>query len=383
MSKRYITVPKGESALIAVYGREPVLNPSDFNDEASKEAAIDSAMNWYRNNSTKKELKKYTIEYAKKNSYTKDQVEKLESEPHNTFEFSVVGGLCRISNKGCPLTDKLIKFVTDNIRPILEKKRVRTVEIQDKPKVNVQDRIANQVREYLSELERYVDCYLDNLLSSKPEKMKDLSEWIREKDVKSSQSKMIADWYRPKIDQIQAAVDGDPIMREGYSFLSMPKLRRYCEFFRNMVNIFDENSKITKAIRKPRAKKKKSPEKQVAKLKYLKEFNINNKKLTSIDPRDIVGASKLVVYNTKYNKITLYEKSSLVDGFSIKGCTLIGFDEKSSATKKIRKPESFDFNKFLGGARAVNNAFKDISTKESSPNGRFNENVIILQAIHS
>ena len=105
--------------------------------------------------------------------------------------------------------------------------------------------------------------------------------------------------------------------------------------------------------------------------------------MTSIDPRDIVGASKLVVFNTKYNKITLYEKSSLVDGFSIKGCTLIGFDEKTSATKKIRKPETFDFSKFLGGARAVNNAFKDISTKESNPNGRFNENIIILQAIHS
>jgi hypothetical protein len=224
---------------------------------------------------------------------------------------------------------------------------------------------------------------LDNLISSNPEKLKDLSEWIREKDVKSQQSKMIADWYRPKIDQIQSAIDGDEIMREGYCFLSMPKLRRYGEFFRNLVNIFDENSKITKAVRKPRAKKKKSPDKQVAKLKYLKEYSIGNRKLTSIDPRDIIGASKLVVFNTKYNKLTVYEKSSLVDGFSVKGCTLIGYDEKNSSTKKIRKPESFDFNKFLGGARAVNNTFKDISTKESLPNGRFNEHVIIIQAIHS
>lgn len=383
MAKRYITVPKGENAYVAIYGREPILNLSDHPDSASRENAINSAINWYSNNSSKKELKKYTVEYAKKNSYSKDQIERLESEPFSSFEFSVVGGLCRISNRGFPLTDNLTKFVVENIAPIFQRKRVRETSVEDKPKVSVQDRIANQVREYLSELERYVDSYLDNLVNSNSEKMKDLAEWIREKDVKAQQSKMIADWYRPKIEQIQSAIDGDPVMREGYCFLSMPKLKRYGEFFRNLVNIFDENSKITKAVRKPRAKKKKSPEKQVAKLKYQKDYSIGSKKLTSIDPRDIIGASKLVVYNTKYNKITVYEKSSLVDGFSVKGCTLIGYDEKKSSSKKIRKPESFDFSKFLGGSRAVNNAYKDISTKESTPNGRFNENVILLQAIHS
>lgn len=383
MAKRYITVPKGENAYVAIYGREPILNLSDHPDTTSRENAINSAINWYSNNSSKKELKKYTVEYVKKNSYSKEQIEKLESEPFSSFEFSVVGGLCRISNRGFPLTDNLTKFVVDNIAPIFQRKRVGEVSTEDKPKVSVQDRIVNQVREYLSELERYVDCYLENLVKSNSEKLKDLSDWIREKDIKAQQSKMIADWYRPKIEQIQSAIDGDPIMREGYCFLSTPKLKRYGEFFRNLVNIFDENSKITKAVRKPRAKKKKSPEKQVAKLKYQKDYSIGSKKLTSIDPRDIIGASKLVVYNTKYNKITVYEKSSLVDGFSVKGCTLIGYDEKKSSSKKVRKPESFDFSKFLGGTRAVNNAYKDISTKESSPNGRFNENVILLQAIHS
>ena len=383
MAKRYITVPKGENAYVAIYGREPILNLSDHSDAASRENAINSAINWYSNNSSKKELKKYTVEYAKKNSYSKDQIERLESEPFSSFEFSIVGGLCRISNRGFPLTDNLTKFVVENIAPIFQRKRVRETSVEDKPKVSVQDRIANQVREYLSELERYVDSYLDNLINPNSEKMKDLAEWIREKDVKAQQSKMIADWYRPKIEQIQSAIDGDPVMREGYCFLSMPKLKRYGEFFRNLVNIFDENSKITKAVRKPRTKKKKSPEKQVAKLKYQKDYLIGSKKLTSIDPRDMIGASKLVVYNTKYNKITVYEKSSLVDGFSVKGCTLIGYDEKKSSSKKIRKPESFDFSKFLGGSRAVNNAYKDISTKESTPNGRFNENIILLQAIHS
>jgi len=383
MSKRYLSVPKNENPYVAVYGREPILDPNSFATEEEKEAAINSAINWYSNNSSKKELKKYTIDYAKKNSFTEEQIEKLDSEPYTTFEFSVVGGLCRIHNKGCPLTEKLTRFIHDNIQPILSRKRTKEPQAVNKPKISVQDRIVNQVRDYLSELERYVDCYLDNLISSSPDKMKDLSEWIRERDVKSQQSQMIADWYRPKISQIQAAIDGDSVMREGYSFLSLPKLRRYCEFFRNMVNVFDENSKITKAVRKPRAKKKKSPDKQVAKLKYLKEYDMNGKKLVSIDPREIVNASKIVVYNTKYNKITLYEKSSLVDGFSIKGCTLIGFDQKNSVSKKIRKPESFDFARFLGGARAINNAFKDITTKESLPNGRFNENIVILQAIHS
>jgi hypothetical protein len=76
----------------------------------------------------------------------------------------------------------------------------------------------------------------------------------------------------------------------------------------------------------------------------------------------------------------VYDASPLVDGFTIKGTTLIGFDEGSSKTKKLRDPKSV-LSRMIGGVRAINNAWETVKTKESVPNGRFNENTVIIQVI--
>jgi hypothetical protein len=76
----------------------------------------------------------------------------------------------------------------------------------------------------------------------------------------------------------------------------------------------------------------------------------------------------------------VYEASPLVDGFTIKGTTLLGYDETSSKTKKLRDPKSV-LSRMIGGVRAINNAWETVKTKETTPNGRFNEHTVIVQVI--
>ena len=76
----------------------------------------------------------------------------------------------------------------------------------------------------------------------------------------------------------------------------------------------------------------------------------------------------------------MYDASPLVDGFTIKGTTLVGYDEANSKTKKLRDPKSV-LSRMIGGVRAINNAWETVKTKETKPNGRFNEHTVILQVI--
>jgi hypothetical protein len=110
-------------------------------------------------------------------------------------------------------------------------------------------------------------------------------------------------------------------------------------------------------------------------MKFMREFV--ELKLKSCKPEDILASNELWVYNTKYRKVTVYK----ADGgtLSVKGTTILGFDVKNSKTLMLRKPEEF-FKGLSMGKRALNGALKTITTKPTVPNGRINEECILLGA---
>jgi hypothetical protein len=100
--------------------------------------------------------------------------------------------------------------------------------------------------------------------------------------------------------------------------------------------------------------------------------------LKSEHPTKLVNADEVWIYNTKYRRLTVYKPadSGLL---TVKGTTMINFDITTSISKTLRKPEVIkDFASM--GKRALNTAFKQLTTKPSKPNGRINEECIILKA---
>lgn len=176
--------------------------------------------------------------------------------------------------------------------------------------------------------------------------------------------------------ELQTAVD-DPNseQREGYSFLTKPKLNKYYEFIRD---IHEETQKFLDKTypKKIRKKKPVDPEKVTKNLKYLPKDETLN--LQSVSPKDILGAAMLTVYNTKNRSLTLYMGKE--EGLSIKGSTILNWDEDKSQTKKLRKPQEV-LPLFVGvGHGMVHPRFLGIKTKPSKPNGRINGNMILLWA---
>ena len=192
--------------------------------------------------------------------------------------------------------------------------------------------------------------------------------------VKSIQAKKIAEWFKPIAEEIEEAIAGKcPQLNEGYDFLTKPQKKKYYKLLQGIVNGCIESAE--NAPKRTRKKKVKTPEQLVAKVKYEqsnKEYN-----LSSIDPTQILGAKKLIAFNTKYRHLIVYETMD-PGGFIIKGTTLQNYSKDLSKSKTLRKPKDILKN-VTGGIRQFNNTWNTINSKEKTVNGRINSNTVLLK----
>lgn len=182
----------------------------------------------------------------------------------------------------------------------------------------------------------------------------------------SLDAKAIADYYLPLLTDLDQP--------EGYSRLSSSQKAAYVQFVKTIINdakLFSSNIR-TKA-RKPRKAKHRSAEQLAANVRFqAKDATL---KLASVPPSHIVGANAVWLFNTRYRKITYLEGS-----LSIKGTTVIGFDEKKSFTKTIRKPAMISeiLNK---GYKVMLTEITNLKTRHLAATGRIGKDSIILRVI--
>lgn len=164
---------------------------------------------------------------------------------------------------------------------------------------------------------------------------------------------------------------------EGYSHIKRPALLRRIKLIHAMVEDLDRVKASAKATRKTRTPKPRSADKQIAKLKYLKECN--DFKITSILPITIIGSMRLYVFNVKTKELTEYVSSSS-KGFEVKGTTLQNVDEQSRKIK-LRKPDEVIPVVQSKTVKQIENTWKTLTTKTNSPNGRLNADCVLLRAL--
>ena len=180
--------------------------------------------------------------------------------------------------------------------------------------------------EYIGELEGALDDFIKNGESFS------LYNDLKVKNIPKQYGEDIVTWAdRKSLEFIRAyeATDGD--IKEGYSNLGKRKLSQLIKLLGEMVEDVSRYSEYKKANRKPRTKKVKPASQQAAKVKYLKEFP--ELKLVSVSPTEIVGASQVWVYNTKYKKLAVYRTESAM-GIQVKG------DRKSTRLNSSHSQQS-------------------------------------------
>jgi len=250
---------------------------------------------------------------------------------------------------------------------LLEKK---DVEKKIRPKNTIQDRIQNQVENYVSTLEGQVDDFINSDYKLKYDVYNDLIN----RGCKSIHARKMRPLYRDCYnDLVDVYNKEDDFNQEAYSHLKPKHQKKMMDFYGLVVDDLDRIIKNATAQRKPRKRKTYSAGRLVSKLKYQDEFK--KLKLVSVNPEKIVGATELWVFNTRYNRLGVYRAVNSVRGFSVKGCTIQHFDETESVQKTARKPkEALNvLNK-----RSLKAMFKNMKTKEQQLTGRINAQTILL-----
>jgi hypothetical protein len=338
-----------------------------FSGELSQ-TELTQALSWYAQNRDNKDATKYVADYFKKTL-------KIQAPESVKTQASTFGFVCRIVSLGGVLNapnrlwfDKTIEELKNAEQPAAKTAKVATV-------ISIQDHIKRKAGECIGELEGQIDELITTKFSA------DVSPYglMNTLEIKGAHAKFIIEHFktrRAEYDEVLTTTDPD--VKEAYSNFTKVQLKKlvaYCDQV-----IVDGMRLAGDAVksRKPRKRKAKSPDQLVSKINYAKDFA--ELKLVSVDPKTIVGANQLWVYNTKTRKLGCYNAEDAA-GLSIKGSTLQNFAESKSIQKTLRKPAVTLPEVLKGGKVALRNVLTEIRAAEGVLTGRINNDTILLRTI--
>lgn len=383
MAKKQKTI-RGKFADEKYLGQEP-----DLRGEVTN-AQIISAYNWYNYFYDGDQAKVWIIEYLKEfNKTEKELIKNVNRINSNLCRTS--GWNCRILLLGGNLPQDLQDRNIARIKALASRadtgcstststsgnegvgKEEDGIEKEVKQVISVQERVTNRANDLIADIEGHLDNFYRNGTMFKP------VDWLSAQDVKPMIAQKIADYYKPLYAEIFDALNGkDDQLREAYASWKKPKLKIYMEFVKSIVSAAETRTTIVKATRKPRKKKEKPASALVSKLKY--KVKDDTFKLDSIDPKQIIGCNQLWIFNTKYRTLGVYNAMGPA-GLSVKGSTLVGYDEKTSQIKTLRKPAE-QLKKLQEGGKIVLRKFMDeIKCKPKTATGRINNETVLVRII--
>lgn len=321
-------------------------------------------LTWYSQNRDNKTALKYVIDYLKKNKISYD-------EEALGYQASTFGFLCRIIERGGKLSagdlskfNAFIKAIKPSIKKVIEQPKSNVISIQD--------RINEKVSNIAGILEGSIDDYILSKFKTIPSPLS-----LMQEQVKSVHATRLIDIFKnSRKELVEALTTDDEQLIEGYSVFSKSELKKLIAYYDLIINDAIKLSDEAKIGRKPRKRKKKTPEQLVSKIKYCQEDK--TLKLKSIAPTSIIGANQLWVFNIKTRKLGVYFADD-ASGLSLKGSTLLNFAERTSVTKTLRKPEQILPEIIKGGKVYLRNVMGSIKAVEKCLTGRLNSDTILLK----
>lgn len=379
----------------------------DLDDEVKTEInlRITKGLNFYNYHYSSKDSKQPLIEWMKKQKVVdKVAIAAIKSAPDYQIGITA-GSVARMLLKGAPPTDNLVAGLKKRIREIVESienpqgwgegsLNDETKPKADKPKtaqvISIQDRMIEKTNNFVGE---YVESAIDDMIANGFKSDFKLSTLLQTHGISGKAAGLIPKMFETEIADLTAIVNGvdkeddyEAQLLEGYPY-TKAEIKKLLTFYTAIVADAEHHGNLQKATRKVRKKKAPSKEKLIGKIKY--KLQDEKLKLVSIDPKDILGANELWIYNTKTRKLGKYVASNIDPkgmaregtGLSIKGTTIVGFDEKLSIQKTLRKPED-SLKEFKSAGKVALRKFLDeLTTTDTKLNGRVNSDTILLKVI--
>ena len=348
------------------------------------------SMEWYRLESSGKELKPKVINWMSSQDYPKDVIKAFKDTKDNRCG-TTVGAIAANLLKGMPAHRadfnegrNTAEWLSKSIAKIIEEGKHDEQDpeegaVEVKPAViqpSIQERLREAAFRMTDEIEDALESFSQDPELFDPKAFK-LVNLLRGKQAKAAHARVIKDLYTRQHDELVEASQGKcEQLKEAYSHLSKANMKKITQFYSEILSACDMLMAEAKVNRAPRKTKAKPVEKIIAKLKFLKQDE--KLKLVSINPADIIGAKELWVFNTKTRKLGKYVTGEFNE-LGIKGTTITGYDEIRSVQKTLRKPEE-QMKEFKAAGKVVLRKFlEDIKAVDIKLNGRINEDTILLK----
>ena len=342
--------------------------------------ALTRSFTWYNRFYGKKDAKDLLCQFLEYNNRS-EEAKKLKKVDEKEYLMTLCW-LARMTLRGLELNEHEDLTLENEITRLLRltaKPEVIEKE-EEKPasnRPNIQELLREKAREAAGELEGLFDEFITTgKASQKP------IDVVAKLNIVPQQIPYIVGFWKRKQEEFEVLQEGkDADIKEAYAFLGKIQVRNVLKFIEQVMNDLNSYISVKKASKAPRKKKAVPVEKIVAKLKYLKEFKdaANKLELISVHPTKLHGASEAWVYDTAKRKLHHYIADEYSKSFTVKGNALLGFDTNASEIKTLRKPGE-QIKEVMGSKPAARKYFKDIKAVSATPNGRFNEHMIILKA---
>ena len=386
------------------------------------------ATDYYYQNYKSSDLLDFAYTWMLANDYSKQEVKAVKAAKSQAIS-SVTGYYCRMLTMGCPDSHEawnkyweslpgtagtpqpISTFIKtrignaiaegmDFVKEAEEKEQAELKALNNTRKPTIQELLHRAALSMTEEVEDFLDTWTTSDYDLAIAKDFDPIGMFRKAGVKTAHARIIRKYYEASVaefEELNTPVkkaqldklnerDKDLVeqLHEGYSHLSVPQKKSLLAVYRKITDACDISEAEGKANRKVRKVRIKSPEDLVKKLKFKQsdaEYGLG-----SIMPADIIYARMLVVFNTRNRKLGVYYAKNVDpmglqregSGLSVKGTTIIGYDEEKSLQRTIRKPtEVLPVIKKATRSKAIK-LIETLKTTETKLNGRINGETILI-----
>jgi hypothetical protein len=351
------------------------------------------AMAWYRLEKSAKELKPSVINWMGANGYDKATIKAFKDTKDSRCG-TTMGAVAACLLRGMPSTHAgfnngrdTATWLGKEIAKVIEQGSDDEVESDEPVKAvktaeayvpSIQDRLREAAGGMSEEIDAAIDAWITDPESFNPKDIK-VVNLLKGKGAKAAHSRIIKGYFQRNYDELLELSSGqaDDQLKEAYKHNSRKNVNKLIEFYASIMAACEQIAAEQKVLKKPRAAKVKPAEDIVKKLKFM----LSDTKLgiTSAPPAGIIGASGVVVFNTKTRKIGYYIAKTSA-GLSVKNSSITEFTEKSMQKTLRKPPEQIKEFKEQNTQKRFETWFaKGVKTTETVLNGRFSEDTVILK----
>ena len=413
-------VRKGKFADEMYMGPEPEWDGSENWKVDKYYTERNRVITYYRYFYNASDFKAWVVDWMEINGYEKEDTDMIGFVPDYEVSAST-GGYAKAIRRGMPenhigiseylepmegvnfdMIPNATDVVKDDVTRLIElgstlavEKALVTKKSTAKPRLSIQFLLQQKAMEMSEEIDDFVNDY-DNskemLVDFDPQRILLIAE------AKPNHVNVISKMYSPMLADLDELINPPNLkkmdekeqdmheqLKECYTHLSKTQIKNQYKMYLTIINACENIALKAKALRAPRKKKAVSKEKMISKFKYLDHHT--DTKSISVRPSELIGANAAIVYNSKTRKVGIYYATNIDptgmerigSGLSVKGTTIIGFDEVKSVQKTLRKPIE-QLPKFKKATkRSLSKEFDAINSVEIKLNGRFNEHSLIIK----